>query len=70
LIPTTSQIRDLTVKGGDMTNGKSTPTIMIVEDYDDTRLLLKQGLELLGYSVLEATNGQKLSRSPIVNTRI
>ena len=29
-----------------MTNEKSTPTIMIVEDYDDTRLLLKQGLEL------------------------
>jgi two-component system, cell cycle response regulator DivK len=34
-------------------------TIMIVEDYDDTRLLLKQGLELLGYSVLEASNGQE-----------
>jgi len=59
LIPTTSQIRDLTVKGGDMTNGKSTPTIMIVEDYEDTRVLLKQGLELLGYGVLEATNGQE-----------
>ncbi len=32
---------------------------MIVEDYDDTRLLLKQGLEILGYSVLEASNGQE-----------
>ena len=42
-----------------MSNGKSTPTIMIVEDYEDTRLLLKQGLELLGYSVLEASNGQE-----------
>ena len=32
---------------------------MVVEDYDDTRLLLKQVLEGLGYSVLEASNGQE-----------
>ena len=32
---------------------------MVVEDYDDTRMLLKQGLEMLGYSVLEASNGQE-----------
>ena len=32
---------------------------MVVEDYDDTRLLLKKGLESLGYSVLEASNGQE-----------
>ena len=38
---------------------KSTHTIMVVEDYDDTRLLLKKGLEGLGYSVLEASNGQE-----------
>ncbi|HEX7330146.1 MAG TPA: response regulator [Pyrinomonadaceae bacterium] len=42
-----------------MTNEKSTRTIMIVEDYDDTRLLLKQVLEELGYGVLEASNGQE-----------
>ena len=42
-----------------MTNEKSTRTIMIVEDYDDTRELLKQCLEGLGYSVLEAINGQE-----------
>jgi two-component system, cell cycle response regulator DivK len=34
-------------------------TIMVVEDYDDTRMLLKQWLEGLGYAVLEATNGQE-----------
>lgn len=34
-------------------------TIMVVEDYDDTRQLLKIGLEQLGYSVLEASNGQE-----------
>ena len=38
---------------------KPTRTIMVVEDYDDTRLLLKKGLEGLGYSVLEASNGQE-----------
>jgi len=42
-----------------MTQGKTTHTIMVVEDYDDTRMLLKQGLEMLGYSVLEASNGQE-----------
>jgi len=42
-----------------MTDEKIMRTIMVVEDYDDTRLLLKQGLELLGYKVLEASNGQE-----------
>ena len=32
---------------------------MVVEDYDDTRMLLRQGLEGLGYNVLEASNGQE-----------
>ncbi len=34
-------------------------TIMVVEDYDDTRVLLRKGLEGLGYSVVEACNGQE-----------
>ena len=38
---------------------KKDRTIMVVEDYDDTRLLLKEWLEGLGYSVLEASNGQE-----------
>ncbi len=42
-----------------MTGEKLNRTIMVVEDYDDTRILLKQGLEMLGYSVLEASNGQE-----------
>lgn len=42
-----------------MPNENSAPTIMVVEDYDDTRVLLKKGLEGLGYSVLEASNGQE-----------
>jgi len=42
-----------------MTKEMLVRTIMVVEDYDDTRLLLKKGLEGLGYSVLEASNGQE-----------
>jgi CheY-like chemotaxis protein len=42
-----------------MANELSARTIMVVEDYDDTRMLLKAGLEGLGYSVLEASNGQE-----------
>ncbi|HEY0760774.1 MAG TPA: response regulator [Pyrinomonadaceae bacterium] len=42
-----------------MTQETSARTIMVVEDYDDTRLLLKKGLEGMGYSVLEASNGQE-----------
>jgi two-component system, cell cycle response regulator DivK len=34
-------------------------TIMVVEDYDDTRYFLKQLLEKKGYHVLEAVNGQE-----------
>src|SRR5262249_43069853 len=34
-------------------------TIMVVEDYDDTRVLLRKSLESLGYSVVEACNGQE-----------
>ena len=40
-------------------NQRSDRTIMIVEDYDDTRLLLRQVLETRGYRVLEAINGQQ-----------
>lgn len=38
---------------------RSRRKVMVVEDYDDTRLLLRRGLEGLGYSVLEASNGQE-----------
>ena len=37
----------------------SNHTIMVVEDYDDTRYFLKRILEKKGYRVLEAVNGQE-----------
>lgn len=33
------------------------PTILVVDDFDDTRLLLRTWLEKRGYRVLEADNG-------------
>lgn len=40
-------------------NQRRRQTILVVEDYDDTRLLLRQALEAKGYRVLEAINGQE-----------
>ena len=37
----------------------ATATILVVEDYDDTRLMLKQVLEAKNYRVVEAVNGQE-----------
>ena len=34
------------------------PTILLVEDFDDTRLIMKLWLVKLGYRVVEAENGQ------------
>ncbi|MFN2497803.1 MAG: response regulator [Pyrinomonadaceae bacterium] len=35
------------------------PTIMVVDDYDDIRAILKRWLEQAGYHVIEATNGRE-----------
>ena len=32
-------------------------TILLVEDFDETRFMLKTSLEMIGYHVMEATNG-------------
>lgn len=34
-------------------------TVLLVDDYDDSRFMLKKYLELIGYSVVEAANGQE-----------
>jgi CheY-like chemotaxis protein len=44
-----------------MTN--SPKTILVVEDYEDTRILMRYLLENLGYQVLEAENGWKAVES-------
>ncbi|HVF28742.1 MAG TPA: response regulator [Pyrinomonadaceae bacterium] len=37
----------------------SATTVMVVEDFDDTRLAMKQLLEMEGYRVVEASNGKE-----------
>src|SRR3989441_13244246 len=39
--------------------GKSRRTILVVDDFDDTRWLLKTWLERKGYRVVEAMNGNQ-----------
>jgi CheY-like chemotaxis protein len=33
------------------------PSVLVVEDSNDTRIMLKRAFEMKGYNVLEATNG-------------
>ena len=42
-----------------MTQKRTGAIVLVVEDYDDTRLMLKQVLEAKSYRVLEAVNGQE-----------
>lgn len=39
--------------------GRQIPTILVVEDFEDTRLLIKVWLEKKGYRIVEATDGGK-----------
>jgi len=39
--------------------GEGTPTILLVEDFDDTRLMMKMWLTRHGYRVLEAETGEE-----------
>ena len=38
------------------------PSVLLVEDYADNRLMMRHLLELSGYRVLEATNGEQAIR--------
>ena len=43
----------------DKTRGAGLPTILLVEDTEDNRQMMKKLLEMSGYVVLEATNGEE-----------
>ena len=47
------------VKRERSTKEKRSTTVLVVEDYDETRFMLKVSLELSGYRVLEAVNGEE-----------
>jgi CheY-like chemotaxis protein len=40
-------------------NGSQQPTIMVVEDFEDNRFMMRRLLEMSGYRVLEAVNGEE-----------
>lgn len=42
-----------------MRTTKAPPTVLLVEDYEDNRVMMKQLLEMSGYKVFEATNGDQ-----------
>lgn len=42
-----------------VSNNGGLPTIMVVEDFEDNRFMMRRLLEMSGYHVLEAVNGQE-----------
>ena len=40
-------------------NGEVPPTILVVEDFEDNRFMMRRLLEMSGYRVLEAVNGEE-----------
>ena len=40
-------------------NSDALPTIMVVEDFEDNRFMMRRLLEMSGYRVLEAINGEE-----------
>jgi CheY-like chemotaxis protein len=40
-------------------NGSAPPTVMVVEDFEDNRFMMRRLLEMSGYRVLEAVNGEE-----------
>lgn len=40
-------------------NGDAPPTILVVEDFEDNRFMMRRLLEMSGYRVIEAINGEE-----------
>jgi CheY-like chemotaxis protein len=40
-------------------NGNAPPTILVVEDFEDNRFMMRRLLEMSGYRVVEAVNGEE-----------
>ena len=48
------------VEGGKQNqNGSQPQTVMVVEDFEDNRFMMRRLLEMSGYRVLEAINGEE-----------
>src|SRR5215211_3907785 len=42
-----------------MVKGSIQPTVLVVEDFEDNRFMMRRLLEMSGYRVVEAVNGQE-----------
>lgn len=40
-------------------SGQATPTVLVVDDFEDSRFVLRQMLEMRDYSVIEAADGRE-----------
>src|SRR5919107_6147165 len=40
-------------------NREARPTVLVVEDFEDNRFMMRRLLEMSGYRVIEAVNGQE-----------
>jgi CheY-like chemotaxis protein len=45
-----------------MKNQEQNPTVLLVEDTEDNRFMMRRLLEMSGYAVVEATNGEEAVR--------
>ncbi len=43
----------------DSQNGSTPPVVLVVEDFEDNRFMMRRLLEMSGYRVLEAVNGEE-----------
>jgi two-component system, cell cycle response regulator DivK len=50
-------------QGGMEENGDSRPTVLVVEDFEDNRFMMRRLLEMSGYRVVEAVNGNQAVES-------
>ena len=50
-------------RGGMEDNGNARPTVLVVEDFEDNRFMLRRLLEMSGYLVVEAVNGNQAVES-------
>lgn len=50
-------------RGGMDDKGDSQPTVLVVEDFEDNRFMMRRLLEMSGYRVVEAVNGNQAVES-------
>jgi two-component system cell cycle response regulator DivK len=46
-------------------NGANVPTVLVVEDFEDNRFMMRRLLEMSGYRVVEAVNGEQAVEAAI-----